>query len=93
MLIVDVAPDHQNVLPALLQQGAVAHIWDPQELSVLQAKAIPVSVDNLDVIASLLTLVQFPKYSSSENKVLLTVLPLTLSPTSNPLTIPTMPSR
>lgn len=66
-LVVDVAADHQHVLPALLQAGAVAHVGDPQELPVLQAEAVAVGVEDLDVVARLLASVQLPEDSASEN--------------------------
>lgn len=58
---------HQYVLLPLLQVGAVAHIGGPQELPVLQAEAVPVGVDDLDVIARLLASVQLPEDSAPEN--------------------------
>lgn len=61
------AAHHQYVLFTLLQVGAVAHVGGPQELPVLQAEAVPVGVDDLDVVARLLASVQLPQDSASEN--------------------------
>lgn len=47
--------------------GAVAHIRGPQELPVLQAEAISVGVDDLDVVARFLASVQLPKDFGPEN--------------------------
>ena len=47
--------------------GAVAQIRDPEELPVLQAEAVPVGVEDLDVITRLLACVQLPEDSASEN--------------------------
>lgn len=58
---------HQYVLSSLLQVGAVTHVRGPQELPVLQAEAVPVGVDHLDVIARLLASVQLPEDSAPEN--------------------------
>lgn len=67
VLVVDVAPHHQDVLAALAQLGAVAHVGHPQELAVLQAEAVPVGVQHLDVVASLLTDVQLAQHFAPEN--------------------------
>lgn len=67
MLIVNVTTHHEYVLFSLLQVGAVTHVRDPQELPVLQAEAVPVGVDDLDVIARLLASVQLPEDSAPEN--------------------------
>jgi len=45
-------------LPDALQVGAVAHVGHPQELAVLQAVAVAVRVDDLDVVSRLLPAVQ-----------------------------------
>lgn len=60
---------------------------------MLQAEAVPVGVDDLDVVAGLLASVQLPQDSASENKVLLTILSLALPSTFNSMAFPTMPSR
>lgn len=73
--------------------GAVAQIRDPEELPVLQAEAVPVGVEDLDVVTRLLACVQLPEDSASENKVLLAILSLAFPSTFNPQTFPTMPSR
>lgn len=93
MLVVNVTTRHQYILFPLLQVGAVAQIRDPQELPVLQAEAVPVGVDDLDVVTRLLAFVQLPKDSAPENKVLQAILSLAFPPAFNPLTFPTMPSR
>lgn len=67
MLIVNVTTHHEYVLFSLLQVGAVTHVRGPQELPVLQAEAVPVGVDDLDVIARLLASVQLPEDSAPEN--------------------------
>lgn len=67
MLIVNVTTHHQYILFPHLQVGAVTHIRDPQELPVLQTEAVPVGVDDLDVITRLLTSVQLPEDSAPEN--------------------------
>lgn len=66
-LVVDVATRHHDVLPPQLQQGAVAGVGSPQELAVLQAEAIAVGVEDLDVVPRLLADVQLPEDSTSEN--------------------------
>lgn len=93
LLIVNVATHHQYILFPLLQVGAVAHIRDPQELPVLQAEAVPIGVDDLDVVARLLASVQLPEDSGPENKVLLAILSLAFPSTFNSLTFPTMLAR
>lgn len=65
--MVDVATRHHNVLLAQLQHGAVAGVGSPQELAVLQAEAVAVGVDDLDVVPRLLADVQLPEDSTSEN--------------------------
>lgn len=93
VLVVDVPPHHQHVLPALLQVGAVAHVGDPQELAVLQAVAVAVGVDDLDVVARLLPAVQLPHDFASEHEVPQTILPPALPAAADSSTLPTMPSR
>lgn len=67
VLIVNVTTNHQDILFPLLQVRAVAHVGDPQELPVLQAEAVPVGVDDLDVVARLLASVQLPEDLGPEN--------------------------
>lgn len=92
LLVVDVAAHHQYVLFSLLQVGAVTHVRDPQELPVLQAEAVAVGVENLDVIPRLLASVQLSEHPGTENKVLLAILSLALPSTFNSMTFPTMSS-
>lgn len=58
LLVVNVATHHQYILAPFLQRGAVTHVGHPQELAVLQAEAIVVGVDDLDIVARLLAPVQ-----------------------------------
>lgn len=67
MLVVDVTTHHHYILFPLLQVGAVAQIRSPEELPVLQAEAVPVGVDDLDVVTRLLSSVKLPEDSSPEN--------------------------
>ena len=67
VLVVNVTTHHHYILFPVLQVGAVAQIRGPQELPVLQAEAVPVGVDDLDVITRLLASVQLPEDSSPEN--------------------------
>ena len=67
VLVINVATHHHYVLFPLLQVGAVTHIGGPQELPVLQAEAVPVAVEDLDVITGLLASVQLPEDSGPEN--------------------------
>lgn len=67
MLVVNVTTHHHYILFPLLQVGAVAQIRSPEELPVLQAEAVPVGVDDLDVVTRLLASVQLPEDSSPEN--------------------------
>lgn len=67
MLVVDVTTHHHYILLPLLQVGAVAQIRSPEELPVLQAEAVPVGVDDLDVVTRLLASVKLAEDSSPEN--------------------------
>lgn len=58
---------HQYVLLPLFQVGAVTQIGGPHELPVLQAEAVPVGVDHLDVVACLLASVHLPQDFAPEN--------------------------
>lgn len=65
--MVNVTTHHQDILSSHLQVRAVAHVRDPQELPMLQAEAVPVGVDDLDVVARFLASVQLPEDLGPEN--------------------------
>lgn len=55
VLVVDMTTGHNDVLAALIELWTVTDVGHPQELPVLQAEAVAVGVDDLHVVARLLT--------------------------------------
>lgn len=58
---------HEYVLFPLLQTRTVTHIRNPQELPVHQTEAVPVGVDDLDVVTRLLSAVELIKDFGPKN--------------------------
>lgn len=67
VLVVNVTTHHEDILLPHVQVRTVADVRGPQELSVLQAEAVPVGVDHLDVVPGLLASVKLPEDSGPEN--------------------------
>lgn len=83
---------HQHILVALLQKGTVTFVGGPQELPVLHTIAVAICVDDLDVVAGLLTKIDFFQHFNSEYKIFLAILSLAFTFSSYPPTFPTVAS-